>query len=103
MAVARMVESEPCRIGQVACDVLRRLGPACERYDSLAESWYQLLPSNLRAHCRVAGARDGCLTVVTDGSSYLYELQLCKEALLDQLQRRCPASRISRLDIRMAH
>jgi hypothetical protein len=102
MVTVKTGTSEPSRIGDVASDFLKRLAPACGRYDSIAEAWAQLLPGNLRAHCRLAGARGGCLTVVADGSSYLYELQLCKGVLLRELQRLCPAARLRRLDVRMA-
>lgn len=102
MGMVKTGTSEPSRLGDVASDLLEGLAPACGCYDSVVEAWAQLLPLNLRAHCRLAGARGGCLTAVADGSSYLYELQLCKGALLDALQRRCPAARIHRLDVRMA-
>ena len=102
MVSGKTVTSEPSRMGDVASDFLERLAPARGRYDSIAEAWAQLLPGNLQAHCRLAGARGGCLTVVADGSSYLYELQLCKGVLLGELQRLCPAARIRRLDVRMA-
>jgi hypothetical protein len=102
MPIGKTVKSEPSRIGEVASDFVNSLTPVCDRYDSIAEAWARLLPGSLHAHCRLAGVRAGCLTVVADGSSYLYELQLCKGVLLEELRRLCPAARLRRLEIRMA-
>lgn len=92
---------EACRIGDVVSGFVQRLEPLCDRYDSVAEAWDGLLPDALRAHCRIAGVTNGCLRVAAEGSSYLYELQLCKPVLLRELQRLCPAARIRRIDVAM--
>ena len=92
---------EPCRIGDVVSGFVQRLEPLHDRYDSVAEAWDGLLPDALRAHCRIAGVTNGCLRVAAEGSSYLYELQLCKPVLLRELQRLCPAARIRRIDVAM--
>ena len=80
---------------------VERLSLPSLRYDAVAEAWQELLPSNLRAHCRLAGLRDGCLTVVADDPTYVCEVRLCKPVLLDELRRLCPAARIRRIDVRI--
>jgi len=94
--------AEAYRIGQIVADFVGTLGPVHDRYDSVAEAWEQLLPGNLRSHCRVGGLTNGCLKLVADGSSYLYELQLCRPVLLRELQRVCPVANVRRIEVAMA-
>jgi hypothetical protein len=94
--------SEACRIGDLVSGFVERLGPVCRQYDSVAQAWPDLLPDALRAHCRLAGASNGSLKVLADGSSYMFELQLCKAVLLRELQRVCPAAKVRRIEVGMA-
>jgi hypothetical protein len=100
--MGEQTKTETCQIGDLVAAFLQTLGPVHERYDSVAEAWHGLLPENLRSHCRVAGLADGCLRITADGSSYLYELQLCRPVLLRELQRLCPAARVRRIEVAMA-
>ncbi len=94
--------AEACRIGQILAGFVETLGPVHDRYDSVAEAWEQLLPRNLRSHCRLSGLTNGCLRMVADGSSYLFELQLCRPELLRELQRACPGAKVRRIEVAMA-
>jgi hypothetical protein len=93
--------SEACRIGDLVSGFVERLSPVCSQYDSVAQALASLLPETLRAHCRIAGVSNGCLKVAADGSSYVYELQLCKAVLLRELQRVCPTARVRRIEVGM--
>ena len=93
--------SEACRIGDLVSGFVKRLSPVSSQYDSVAQAWVGLLPETLRAHCRIAGVSHGCLKIAADGSSYLFELQLCKAVLLRELQRVCPAARVRRIEVGM--
>jgi hypothetical protein len=93
---------DACRIGDLVSRFVERLSPVCRRYDSVAQAWEGLLPDGLRAHCRLGGVSNGCLKVMADGSSYMFELQLCKAVLLRELQRLCPAARVRRIEVGMA-
>jgi len=93
--------SEACKLGDLLPGFVNGLTPAHTHYDSVAQAWEELLPGGLRAHCRIAGMGNGCLKVLADGSSYLFELQLCKAVLLRELQRVCPAAKIRRIDVGM--
>lgn len=95
-------KSEACRMGEVVSAFVERLAPLPTRYDSVAQAWESLLPGGLGSHCRLAGLNNGSLKVVVDGSSYLYELQLCKAVLLRELQHLCPSARVRRIDVGMA-
>jgi hypothetical protein len=92
-------KSEACLIGDLVSGFVERLSPVSSQYDSLAQAWTGLLPETLRAHCRIAGLSNGCLKIAADGSSYMYELQLCKAVLLRELQRVCPAARVRRIEV----
>ncbi len=93
--------SEACRIGELAAGFVDQLSLVHSRYDSVAQAWENLLPGGLRAHCRIGGVGNGCLRILADGSSYLFELQLCKVALLTEIQRVCPSAKIRRIDVAM--
>jgi hypothetical protein len=94
--------SEACRIGDLVSSFVERLSPACGQFDSVTQALATLLPAGLRAHCRIAGVSNGCLKVAADGSSYMFELQLCKAVLLRELQRVCPAAKVRRIEVGMA-
>lgn len=93
--------SEACKMGDLVGGFLDRLTPMHSQYDSVAQAWENLLPGNLRAHCRIGGVSSGCLKILADGSSYMFELQLCKAVLLRELQRLCPSAKIRRIDVAM--
>jgi hypothetical protein len=95
-------DRDVCRIGDLVGGFVQALEPVHERYDSVGQAWDELLPDNLRSHCRLGGLADGCLKIFADGSSYLYELQLCRTVLLRELQRLCPAARVRRIEVAMA-
>jgi hypothetical protein len=89
-------------MGEVASSVLAGLAPLPPRCDSIVEAWEQLLPPGLRAHCRIGGLRGGCLRIAVDGPSYMYELQLCKDELLGELQRLCPGAGLHQVQLGVA-
>ena len=89
-------------MGELVTGFVERLSPVASRYDSVAQAWDGLLPETLRAHSRIAGVSNGCLKVMADGSSYLFELQLCKAVLLRELQRMCPSACVRRIELGMA-
>ncbi len=93
--------SEACRMGDLVSTFVQRLTPVPGRYDSVAEAVGGLLPGNLQAHCRIGALQNGSLKLLADGSSYMFELQLCKAVLLRELQRLCPGAKIRRIEVGM--
>ena len=93
---------EACAIGDALGGFVERLGPAPVEGGTVAEVLPRVLPPGLRNKCRVAAVSDGCVKVVADGSSYLYELRLCKAGLLEELRRLCPEARLRRIEVGMA-
>lgn len=89
-------------MGAIASGFVAKLTPIYEGCDSVVQAWEQVLPPNLRSHCRMDGFRNGCLHIMVDGASYRYELQLCKAELLTELRRLCPGTGLRRIQISMA-
>ncbi|HUW17985.1 MAG TPA: DUF721 domain-containing protein [Sedimentisphaerales bacterium] len=80
-------------------DAVRQLmdhwvSPRQARFEAVTDLWNQLLPAELSRHCRVADISGGQLKVLADAPAYMHELRLCSSDLLEQLQQRCPKSRI---------
>lgn len=93
---------DACRLGELLPELVGALGPLHDRFDSVADAWEDVLPDNLRSHCRLGSFSNGCLKVLADGSSYICELRFCKEDLLRELQRLCPGARLRRIDLGLA-
>jgi hypothetical protein len=70
--------------------VEREILPRQVRFGRLVEVWKGLLPAEMRQHCRIADVSGGQVKVVADSPSYVYELQLCSQELLEQMQQQCP-------------
>ncbi len=66
-------------------------------FGPVVELWEQLLPAELREHCRISDIRSGRLRVIVDCSAYMYELSLCKSELLRELKSRCPRAKIKNI------
>ncbi len=97
---ARVVE--PCRLGEVAGEFVKRLAPTHARCESVAQAWQGLLPEAMRRHCCIETITSGCVRIVADTASYMYELQLCKAELLAELQRLCPQAGLRRISVALA-
>ena len=87
------------KLGDTIREVLdERILPQQDRVSAAVEAWQRLVPVGLAQHCRVTGLTGGVLKIVVDSSSYMYELQLCRCELLNELQRKCPHSRIRKIE-----
>jgi hypothetical protein len=72
------------------------------RCDSVSEALERLLPATMRDHCRLAEISGGSVKIAVDSASYMYELQLCKAELLEELQRVCPGAGVRRITVTMS-
>ena len=87
------------KLGEVATELMEnRITPQWDRFGAIVEVWEQLLPSELRRHCEIAGVSGGKLKVRADSPSYLYELRLCSSEILSQLQWQCPRAKIKKIE-----
>ena len=71
--------------------------PRQAKFGSIAELWEQLLPPEIANHCTLDGIFAGQLKVLVDSPSYMHELRLSGERLLDQLRQHCPKARIKKI------
>ncbi len=86
------------RIGNVVQQLLETsISPRLAIFSAVVELWNELLPTQLRQHCKVADISHGRLKVLVDLPSYMYELQLCSSELLEELQRQCPRANIKKI------
>lgn len=68
---------------------------------SLAESWGRLVPEMLSDHCSLESLHRGCLTVLVDSSSHLYELkQLLLAGLQEQLLLACRKTGLRKITLK---
>jgi len=74
-----------------------QISPQQARFGPIAELWDQLLPAELRRHCKLADLSGGQMKVLVDLPTHLYELQLCSSQLLEELQQQCPQARIKKI------
>jgi hypothetical protein len=85
-------------LGEVARQLMaEQISPRQARLSEVADLWGRLLPSSLHEHCEIVDISSGRLKVEVDSPSYVYELQLCSEELLEELQRQCPGARVTRI------
>ena len=88
------------RLGEVTRELMEnRISPQQARFGSIPEIWNQLLPDELRRHCKIAGIFGGQLKVLVDLPAYKYELQLCSSELLSELQQQCPRAHIKKIQL----
>ncbi len=89
---------EAVKLGDVARLVMdRHISPRQSRFGDIAEVWAEILPDELCRHCEVVDASGGQLKVRVDSPSYMYELQLCSSELLEEMRRRRPRARLTRI------
>ncbi len=86
------------RLGDVTRELMEnRISPQQARFAPIAELWSQLLPDELRRHCKISDISSGQLKVLVDSPSYMYELRLCGSDLLGELQQQCPRAHIKKI------
>ncbi|MBN1391276.1 MAG: DUF721 domain-containing protein [Sedimentisphaerales bacterium] len=74
-----------------------QVSPRQSRFESIADAWGRILPRELCRHSRIVDVSGGRIKVAVDSPSYMYELQLSSPELLEELDRRCPGTRIKEI------
>ena len=98
--------SEPTPLAEALAEVMepRRTG-ITQRYEAasrLSEVWAQLLPEEMARRCRIVDLAAGLLTVVVDSPSYMYELRISSNQLVEHLRRECPEAKLRAMKIVLA-
>jgi len=94
--------ADPCKMGELVGNFVQRVAPVHARCDSVGAALEGLLPPTMREHCRFGGVSSGSVKLLVDGAAYMYELQLCKSELLNELQRMCPSAGVRRIQVAIA-
>lgn len=97
------VREAPVRLGDMIRELMdHRISPQQVKFESIVQLWSELLPDELRQHCRITDISAGRLKVLVDSPSYMYDLQLHSSEILTQLRRCCPQGRIKTIKIALA-
>ena len=100
---AKPVLQTPVKLGDMIRELMdHRISPQQVKFESVVQLWSELLPDELRRHCRITDISAGRLKVLVDSPSYMYELQLCSSEILAELRRRYPRVRIKRIKIALS-
>jgi len=78
--------------------VQKQIQPARRVFVDVTECWDNLLPEELRRHCRIVQISNGNVKVQAESPSYLYELKLTGPEILEHMQSCCPSARIKKID-----
>ena len=90
-------------LGEMLGDIMeKQISPKQGVYDMILQAWEQLLPEQLRQHCRIVDVNAGRVKVKVDSPSYLHEFRLCSYQLLEELQRLCPKARVKKIDFSLS-
>lgn len=68
-----------------------------KKFGSVVELFEDILPIDLRKHCKLADTRNGELKIIVDSPAHRQELQWCADALIEEINKRSPRARISRI------
>ncbi|KPJ66005.1 MAG: hypothetical protein AMJ43_09455 [Coxiella sp. DG_40] len=93
----------PAKLGDMIREIMNQwISPQQVKFDSVVRLWSELLPEELRQHCRIMDISAGRLKVLVDSPSYMYDLQLRSSVILAELRRRCKQARIKSIKIALA-
>jgi hypothetical protein len=98
--------SEPTLLADALVKMMepRRTGIS-QRYEAasqLGEVWAQALPEEMVRRCRIVDLAAGLLTVEVDSPSYMYELRISSQQLVEHLRRECPEAKLRAIKITLA-
>ena len=98
--------SQPAPLAEVLAELMapRRTG-ITQRYEAasrIGEVWAQVLPQELAKCCRIVDLAAGLLTVQVDSPSYMYELRISSQQLVEHLKRECPEAKLRAMKIVLA-
>lgn len=90
------IKSNTSRLSELVTEILKKqIEPRQDIFARVNRLWEQLLPVNLRKHCRIAEISGGRLKILADSPSYTHEIRLLSEKLVHEINRNCPKARIT--------
>jgi len=86
--MSRARKSRPEPLGALVARVLKDIGAGdCARVMRISDRWEEAVGSEIAAHCRPTGLRDGVLEATVDSSVWCQQLQLQRPRLLEALKQ----------------
>jgi hypothetical protein len=73
-----------------------------ETTNKISQLWTQLLPPVLAEHCRIVEFSQGQITVEADSPSFLYEMRISSQQLIQYLRQGCPSAKIRAIKVILA-
>ena len=98
--------SQPAPLAEALAEIMepKRSG-ITQRYEAagrINEAWSQILPVEMIRRCRIVDLAAGLLTVEVDSPSYMYELRISSQQLVEELRRECPEAKLRAMKIVLA-
>jgi len=88
------------RLGDIVEDYIdNQVSPQQARFELITRQWDQMLPVELRRHCKIVDICGGQMEVLVDSPPHMHELRLCSPELLAEMQQRCPKARIKKIKL----
>ena len=87
-------------LGEAAGRIFEKeISPKHARYEKISHIWEELLPRELAKHCWIDNFVGGQLQVKVETPAHLYELKMCSESLLEELNRNIGGARIRKIKL----
>ncbi|UCE98596.1 MAG: DUF721 domain-containing protein [Planctomycetota bacterium] len=91
--------AQAAKLSSVIQELLEtKISPLQTKFTLISELWTELVPLELRQHCRIVGISGDRLKVFVDSPSFASELRWYSSSLIEQIKQQCPSARIK--DIR---
>ncbi|MEJ5259212.1 MAG: DUF721 domain-containing protein [Anaerohalosphaeraceae bacterium] len=87
-------EKGPEPLANLVGRFLQERSSELQRAGRVVDAWTAAVPEDLKPYCRLAGVKDGVLSVEVPPGPYLYRFKTLSKDLLGRLQQACPSVRI---------
>jgi len=93
-------EQTSTQLGKLVDELMtQHIAPDQARLTPVREAWARIAPHELVRHCRIKRFSRGELEVMVDTPVFLYELQICAQALLEALQMEIPQAGLKKIKL----
>ena len=75
-------------VSKVFAKIPGSVGP--QKQDDISRIWENILEEQKLSHAKITGLKDGILVVNVDSPARLYQFNLKKKKILDQMSRKVP-------------
>ncbi len=87
-------EKGPEPLANLVSCFLQERSTDLQKAGQVVDAWTAAVPEDLKPYCRLAGVKDGVLSVEVLPGPHLYRFKTLSKDLLGRLQQACPSVRI---------